>query len=279
MHIVFIHAKDTRYKLTVYFDIVIDTFTEDPNIINPGGSSNYATLDSDGEIEGGSVYDDDDDTGLNLTPTDLIFNPALIDATVLQYKQYLLDDIRLNGWTVPQVKTPFPYMDEPYKTRPDEWIRDDYRDINGGDHGLTAGVLNAASTALGAFLRIVTPQLLEKIAGECNDYFEENLGTRVEAQHTKQQARKQKRPDLQPQTPQQFKTNLQKTPEISGRSVHIYRTSNCEGEICSPLKISDEGVIPHGGFGNFMKRDQFDHVSRNLHFSRNTDARPTNDRA
>ncbi|POM58145.1 Hypothetical protein PHPALM_37253 [Phytophthora palmivora] len=61
------------------------------------------------------------------------------------------------------------------------------------DDGPTAGALNAVSTALGAFLRFVTPQLLEEIAGECIDYFEENLDTHVEAQHTKQQARKEKR--------------------------------------------------------------------------------------
>ncbi|POM58144.1 Hypothetical protein PHPALM_37252 [Phytophthora palmivora] len=42
-------------------EISRDTFREDPNIINPGDSSNYPTLDSDGEIEGGSVYHDNDD--------------------------------------------------------------------------------------------------------------------------------------------------------------------------------------------------------------------------
>ncbi|POM58363.1 Hypothetical protein PHPALM_36995 [Phytophthora palmivora] len=203
-----------------------------------------------------------------MTPTDLIFDPALIDGVggrdVVARgagQASLLDDIRLNGWTVPQVKAPFPYMDEPYETRPDEWIRDDYPGIYGGDHGPTAGALNATSTALGAFLRFVTPQLLEKIAGECNDYFEENLDTRVEAEHTKQQARKQKRPDFQPQTPQQIKTNLQKTPEISGRDLCIFiglliaRTiAPNKGKFAHHWKTSDEGAIPRGCFGNFMKR-------------------------
>lgn len=87
----------------------------------------------------------------------------------------VLDEMRVNGWTVPQLKTPFPYMDEPYETRPDGWIGEDYPGIYDGDHGPSAGALNAASTPLGAFLRFVTPQLLKKIAGTSNDYFEENL--------------------------------------------------------------------------------------------------------
>ncbi|GMF59828.1 unnamed protein product [Phytophthora fragariaefolia] len=156
-------------------------------------------------------------------PTDDIFDPALIDAAggmdaVARgaVPASVLDEMRVGGWAEHQLQTPFPDMDEPYDTRPDGWIRDDYPGIYAGDHGPTAGALNAASTPLGAFLRFVTPQLLEKIAGTSNDYFKENLETRVQAQHAKQQARQEKKPDFQAQTPLQIKANLQKNPEISG---------------------------------------------------------------
>ncbi|EGZ12259.1 hypothetical protein PHYSODRAFT_412269, partial [Phytophthora sojae] len=129
-------------------------------------------------------------------------------------------------------------------------------------------------TPLGAFLRFVTPQLLKKIAGTSNDYFEENLDARVQAQHAKQQARQQKKPGFQPQTPEQIKTNLQKTPEILGRDLCIFiglliaRTIAPNGEkFANHWKTTDEGAIPRGCFGQYMTRDQFDHVSRNLHFS------------
>ncbi|KAG1684103.1 hypothetical protein DVH05_011881 [Phytophthora capsici] len=59
----------------------------DPNIVKPGKHlEDYAVLDSDGENEGHSVYDDDDDIG-PIDPaaedaavaSDLHFNPALLD--------------------------------------------------------------------------------------------------------------------------------------------------------------------------------------------------------
>ncbi|KAE9349997.1 hypothetical protein PF008_g6662 [Phytophthora fragariae] len=68
-----------------------DVFDEDPNIGGPSDTNDYVTLDSDGECEGDSVYDDDDDNLDWVEPdpgsddeaasaSDLLFDPALLDA-------------------------------------------------------------------------------------------------------------------------------------------------------------------------------------------------------
>ncbi|KAJ8524175.1 hypothetical protein ON010_g16943 [Phytophthora cinnamomi] len=199
------------------------------------------------------------------TAPDLLFDPALLGAVggvgeVARgvIRTSVLDDMHENGWTIAKLE--------------------DYPGIFDGDHGPTAGTLNAASTALGAFLRLVTPRLLEKIAEESNDYFIEILDARVEAQHTKQQARQLRRPTFQAPNPQQIMSNLQKSPDISGRELCIYiglliaRTIVPNKEkFAYHWKTTDEGALPRGRFGQFMKRDQFDHISRNLHFSSNSD--------
>ncbi|ETL78423.1 hypothetical protein L917_20767 [Phytophthora nicotianae] len=229
----------------------IDTL-RDPNIVPAADSpGDYAVLDSDGGCERDSIYDDDDDFGWcepnpggeeeNETPADILFTPDFLNAvgvinTVARgaVSDDALDAIRDRGWTESQLCTPYPFMDEPYDVRPDEWMREDYSGIYEGDHGPTAGAPNAASTVLGAFLRFVTPQRLERIAGETNAYFHETLDARVEAQHEK--------------------------------FAHHWKTT-------------DEGATPRGCFGQFMKRDRFDHISRNLHFSCNADPKATTDRA
>uniref|UniRef100_H3GJM0 PiggyBac transposable element-derived protein domain-containing protein n=1 Tax=Phytophthora ramorum TaxID=164328 RepID=H3GJM0_PHYRM len=275
------------------------TLTNDPNITTPGDNlADYTALDSDGDGEGDSIYSDDDDLDwatldADDAAPDLHFDPQLltavggVDAVASgTIRKQVLDDMAVNGWTVPRIQTPWPYMDEPYEVRPDEWLGKDYPGIYDGPNGPTASALQAASTPLGAFLRFVTPQLLAKIGRESDTYFTENLDARVEAQHAKQQARKLKRPDFQVQAPEQIKTKLQKTLKISGRELCCFiglliaRTFAPNREkFAHHWKNTDEGAIPRGGFGNFMKRDRFDHISRNLHFSSNGDDRAVTDRA
>ncbi|ETP20766.1 hypothetical protein F441_05580 [Phytophthora nicotianae CJ01A1] len=86
----------------------------DPNIVKPGEHlQDYAVLDSDGENEGHSVYDDDDDIG-PIEPAaedaavalDLHFNPALLgvvggvaELARGNVHKDVLTDIKFNGWT------------------------------------------------------------------------------------------------------------------------------------------------------------------------------------
>ncbi|ETP01174.1 hypothetical protein F441_21522 [Phytophthora nicotianae CJ01A1] len=279
----------------------IDTL-RDPNIVPAADSpGDYAVLDSDGGCERDSIYDDDDDFGWcepnpggeeeNETPADILFTPDFLNAvgvinTVARgaVSDDALDAIRDRGWTESQLCTPYPFMDEPYDVRPDEWMREDYSGIYEGDHGPTAGAPNAASTVLGAFLRFVRPQRLERIAGETNAYFHETLDARVEAQHVKQtSSQKEKKPKFEIQSPQKIREIL---PDVSGRELCIFiglliaRTISPNKEkFAHHWKTTDEGATPRGCFGQFMKRDRFDHISRNLHFSCNADPKATTDRA
>ncbi|KAG1686287.1 hypothetical protein DVH05_006729 [Phytophthora capsici] len=219
----------------------------DPNINNPGEAlDEYAALDSDGGCEGDSVYDDDADLDWgtpdpgceeeNTPSADIHFTPDLL-ATVDGFDAVArgdvpataLDAIRDYGWTEPQLYTPYPYMDCPYEMRPDEWIREDYPGIYEGDQGPTAEALNAASTVLGAFLRFVTPQLLERIGEETNTYFYENLDARVETQYVKQQARKKKKTKLQNSNPARNQGDATgNTGCIGQRVVHFCWVAHCK---------------------------------------------------
>ncbi|KAE9044253.1 hypothetical protein PR002_g2906 [Phytophthora rubi] len=103
-----------------------DVFDEDPNIGGPSDTNDYVTLDSDGECEGDSVYDDDDDNLDWVEPdpgsddeaasaSDLLFDPALPDAVggvdaVSRgvVRASVLGDMHENGWTVHNLQTPSP---------------------------------------------------------------------------------------------------------------------------------------------------------------------------
>lgn len=102
----YIHVNDTCYEINVYNYVVVDTFAEDPNIVRPDDTGDYVALDSDGEFEGSSVYDDDDDIDWvepdpgsddeTNTPTDVILTPPL--------------SMQLVGWLqLPAVPCPPPY--------------------------------------------------------------------------------------------------------------------------------------------------------------------------
>ncbi|ETL47250.1 hypothetical protein L916_02989 [Phytophthora nicotianae] len=149
----------------------------DPNIVKPGEHlQDYAVLDSDGENEGHSVYDDDDDIG-PIEPAaedaavalDLHFNPALLgvvggvaELARGNVHKDVLTDIKFNGWSAPSTEKPYPYMHGPYEARPADWMKQDYPGIYDGGSGPTADALAAAASAL-----------WEKIAGASDDYFYE----------------------------------------------------------------------------------------------------------
>uniref|UniRef100_H3GLY6 PiggyBac transposable element-derived protein domain-containing protein n=1 Tax=Phytophthora ramorum TaxID=164328 RepID=H3GLY6_PHYRM len=276
---------------------------DDPNIISPEDQlDNYTALDSDGDNEGDSVYDDDDDLGPEepdpvdedaLYSPDLHYEPSLLQrvggvAAISRgsVDAHVLTDIKFNGWIGPEKETPLPFMDEPYQERPANWMSVDYPNIFTGEGGPTLEAMKAAATALGAFFLFAPPQLWETIAGASDDYFEANLDKRVAAQHAKQEARQRKQPSFQVQSPAEIKEHLENTPEISGREFCVFiglliaRTIAPNKEKFEHhWKTTDEGAIPRGCFNRFMTRDRFAHLSRNMHFSDNAHRRAATDRA
>ncbi|KAG1691167.1 hypothetical protein DVH05_027242 [Phytophthora capsici] len=120
-----------------------------PNIIAPGDNpADFATLDSDGDNENMSIYDDDEDLGFgeadavvedSAVAPGLHFEPSLLEsvggvgalARGSVHKD-VLKDMKLNGWNGPETQTPFPYMDEPYEARTEAWLTEDYPNIYRG---------------------------------------------------------------------------------------------------------------------------------------------------
>ncbi|GMF40407.1 unnamed protein product [Phytophthora fragariaefolia] len=144
----------------------------------------------------------------------------------------------------------------------------------------------AAVTPVCALFYFMTPGLWDDTATASEDYFVEKIDERVNEQYQKQVAREQKKPGYRRQTREQIRVKLEQTPPITGRDLCVFigllvaRTISPNKEkLQHHWKTTDEGAIPRGCFGRFMTRDRFAHVSRNLHFSSNTDPRAATDRA
>jgi hypothetical protein len=143
--------------------IVYLASADDPNIISPGDQmDNYTALDSDGDNEDDSVYDDDnDDLGPeepdpvdedDLYSPELHFQPSLLErvggvAAISRgsVDAHVLTDIKFNGWIGPETETPLPYMDEPYEERPANGLRVDYPDIFTWSTGRSAHARSSAT--------------------------------------------------------------------------------------------------------------------------------------
>ncbi|OWZ21436.1 LOW QUALITY PROTEIN: hypothetical protein PHMEG_0004015 [Phytophthora megakarya] len=161
--------------------------SDDPNILVPGEEP------EDGDA---SVYDDDEDLGPleldpgivdeDVSPPELHFDKSLLGAVRgvakivrVDLKSDFLKNMKANGWPTPLYQTPYPYMNEPYENRPEDWMSNDYPDRFGGKGGLLS---LRWLQRLRLWKHFSSPRLLEAIAGTTNDYFMENLDPRVEAQ-------------------------------------------------------------------------------------------------
>ncbi|GMF50498.1 unnamed protein product [Phytophthora fragariaefolia] len=151
-------------------------------------------------------------------------------------------------------------------------------------HGTVQETMSASPPAVSNYF--MTPGLWDDIATASEDYFVDKIDERVNEQYQKQVAREQKKPGYRRQTHEQIRVKLEQTPPITGRDLCVFigllvaRTISPNKEkLQHHWKTTDESVIPRGCFGRFMTRDRFAHVSRNLHFSSNTDPRAATDRA
>ncbi|KAG3147785.1 hypothetical protein PI126_g12744 [Phytophthora idaei] len=148
-------------------DVATETLEmiDEPNTVAPGDNpEDFAILDSDGESENTSVFDDDEDLGLcepdpvieeTASSPDVHFDPSLLHSVsgvgeIVRGSVHadVLKDMKFNGWSAVDSRTPYAYMDEPYESRSNTWISDDYPNIYQGEHGPTDAALAAASTAM-----------------------------------------------------------------------------------------------------------------------------------
>ncbi|GMF40305.1 unnamed protein product [Phytophthora fragariaefolia] len=189
------------------------------------------------------------------------------------------------GWNPLVKQTPYDYLMEPYEQRPATAMQEDYPGLYTGPYGTTTRALNAASTPARAFF-FAQPTLWEDIAAASNDYFLEKMEERVEGHYNKQLARTKTKPQFKPKSQDQVRAELTKIKAIAARELCVFvgllvaRTIAPHNEkIENHWKVTDVGAIPRGCFGQFMVRDRFMHLSKNLHFSSNASERAKVDRA
>ncbi|POM60518.1 LOW QUALITY PROTEIN: hypothetical protein PHPALM_30617 [Phytophthora palmivora] len=265
-----------------------NTTTDNPNdfdALEPEAESDDGASDSTNE------YTPDENVGVEEEEENLeepMFDKALLDsmggiAKIASGTSHgdILKNMGVSGWSKPVSYSSFPYLDEPYDGRPIESLRKDYPQRFNGQFGPTSRALEAATTPSGALFYFVRPQLWEDIAGESNDFFEEKLDERVEGQYSKQVLREQKKPGFTRSTREDFATPVITARELCNFvGLLIARTISPNKEKLEHLwKTVSDRAIARGLFGYFMKRDRFMHISRNLHFSSNSDQRAKSDRA
>ncbi|GMF35348.1 unnamed protein product [Phytophthora fragariaefolia] len=242
------------------------------------------------------AVNDEDLSGMELsimTSQVLLFEDTLIEAvggvgriSAGTVPCDLLNDMARSGWAPLVKQLPYDYLMEPYEPRSPNAMQEDYPRLYDGEYGPTGKALTAASTPSGAFFFFMQSTLWEDIADKSNDYFTEKIDERVEKQYNKQVAREKKHPNFKRKAREQIKTELEKTVDITARELCVF-VGLLVARTIAPNKEKlehhwntvDEGGIPRGCFGQFMTRDRFMHLSRNLHFSSNSDERAKKDRA
>ncbi|POM76007.1 LOW QUALITY PROTEIN: Hypothetical protein PHPALM_6802 [Phytophthora palmivora] len=121
-----------------------------------------------------------------------------------------------------------------------------------------------------------------------NNYKHEQLEARVEAYITRRNKIQHRHPEdtTSIRTPRDVRMSLMDVQPVLPHELCVFigllltRAIQPNREkISNNWKMSDEGGIAKGVFGNYMPRDRFMEISRNLHFSSNLDPRAKTDRA
>ncbi|ETP22318.1 hypothetical protein F441_04342 [Phytophthora nicotianae CJ01A1] len=240
----------------------------------------YVRLESDSENDEGVSWDADDLLADNSQPLDdeeispppeMLFDRSLLDAvggvgTVERgaLPIELLGEMAERGWSAPTTQTPYDYL------------------LNRMSLDLPTQCL----TTIHGCTRGSSPALWDDIASASEDYYHESLDDRVEGQFAKQVARKTKHPGFKRKTREQIREELEQAAEITGRELCVFiglliarSVGSNKEKLENHWKTVDEGAIPRGCFGQFMVCDRFMHISRNLHFSSNSDERARTDKA
>ncbi|KAF4040268.1 hypothetical protein GN244_ATG07457 [Phytophthora infestans] len=84
-----------------------------------------------------------------------------------------LKDMKANGWSEPNNLTVFPYMDDPYEPRAENWMEDDNPRIFTGQHGY-AYLRSSCCYRDPMDSFFAPPRMWGDTAAEGNEYFQEN---------------------------------------------------------------------------------------------------------
>ncbi|POM69871.1 Hypothetical protein PHPALM_13801 [Phytophthora palmivora] len=191
-----------------------------------------------------------------------------------------LRDHSVNGWSDPVYPDVYEYLTTPYEVVSED---NSYLELRREPHGPTPEAMKCGDSSLALIFFFMSVALWQHIAVCCNNYKHEQLQARVE-DYIKRRIKIQRRhPEdtTSTRTPRDVRMSLM--------AVRLFFRMNYVFSLARPIqpnrekisnhwKVSDEGDFAKGVFGNYMPRDRFLEISRNLHFSSNLDPRAKTDR-
>ncbi|KAG1712939.1 hypothetical protein DVH05_028498 [Phytophthora capsici] len=190
----------------------------------------------------------------------------------------VLRDLGLSGYEAPVSVDAHHILQQPYVPAQ---CGGDYPGLKDSYYGPSAAIKKVGETPLALFLFFMPPALWRDIAVESNLYHLSTINKRADAKYTKH---KRKNPSSD-KTRAQFKAVLQQIRPIQAVEL-LHMVGLLLARAIQPNRermshhwsTHDEGGISRGSFGNYMARDRFFHIMRNLHFSDNNDERSRVDR-
>ncbi|POM72710.1 LOW QUALITY PROTEIN: Hypothetical protein PHPALM_10538 [Phytophthora palmivora] len=191
----------------------------------------------------------------------------------------------VNGWSDPIYSDVYEYLQTPYEVVSED---NSNPDLRREPHGPTPEAMKCGDSPLALFFFFMPVALWQHIAVCSNNYKHEQLEARVEAYITRRNKIQHRHPEdtTSIRTPRDVRMSLMAVQPVLPHELCVFiglllaRAIQPNREkISNHWKMSDEGGIAKGVFRNYMPRDRFMEISRNLHFSSNLDPRAKTDRA
>ncbi|POM71941.1 Hypothetical protein PHPALM_11427 [Phytophthora palmivora] len=196
-----------------------------------------------------------------------------------------LRDYSVNGWSDPVYPDVYAYLQTPYEVISED---NSYPDLRREPHGPTLAAMKCGESPLTLFFFFMPVALWQHIAVCSNNYKHEQLEARVEAYIKRRNKIQRRHPEdtTSIRAPGDVRMSLMAVQPVLPHELCVFiglllvRAIQPNREkISNHWKMSDEGGIAKGGFGNYMPRDRFMEISRNLHYSINLDPPAKTDRA
>ncbi|POM77589.1 Hypothetical protein PHPALM_5006, partial [Phytophthora palmivora] len=159
-------------------------------------------------------------------------------------------------------------------------------DLYGGSYGPTRSAAAFAESPLGMFFYFMPKKLWLHIEKETNDYRLECIPVVAKQQRTKQLLAQAKDPRKSVQSIEELEEKLRRAKPVKAHEIlHVIglliaRTlcGHTDG-LEKHWATCEDGAVPRGTFGRFMKRDRFKTITRYLHFASNASSTAATDKA
>lgn len=159
-------------------------------------------------------------------------------------------------------------------------------DLYNGTFGPTKSAAAFAASPLGMFFYFLPKALWVRITDETNAYRLHCIPSIAEKTRLRQLAAHDKDPQKQVQSLEEIKAKLQRVKPVQVHEIiHVVgllvaRTlcGHTDG-LSKHWSTRDDGAVPRGTFGRYMKRDRFKMITRFLHFASGTTVPASGDKA